>query len=134
MAAADKIADPTVFIEFMLCIIRDALNDLLKAEQVREQVTVQVEKLLAVLGSEILSTKELLARLGLKHRPTFTTRYLHPALKLGLIEMTIPDKPNSSKQKYRKVRQKLNRIENYTTCSCSFLPLMFVFQFLCPRS
>ena len=106
MAAADKIADSTVFIEFMLRIIRDALNDLLKTEQVREQVTVQVEKLLAVLGSEILSTKELLVRMGLKHRPTFTTRYLHPALRLGLIEMTIPGKPNSSKQKYRKVRQK----------------------------
>jgi ATP-dependent DNA helicase RecG len=29
------------------------------------------------------------------------TSYLEPALQLDLIEMTIPDKPRSSKQKYR---------------------------------
>ena len=42
--------------------------------------------------------------LELKHRPTFRDNYLLPALELGYIEMTIPDKPRSSKQRYRKVR------------------------------
>ena len=42
--------------------------------------------------------------LGLKHRPTFRDNYLLPALELGIIEMTVPDKPNSSNQKYRKVK------------------------------
>jgi hypothetical protein len=60
--------------------------------------------LLAVIGDKEYSTKELMELLGLKHRPTFRDNYLLPALKLGLIEMTIPDKPNSSKQKYRMVR------------------------------
>jgi hypothetical protein len=31
----------------------------------------------------------------------FVKEYLQPALGLDLIEMTIPDKPNSSKQRYR---------------------------------
>jgi len=39
--------------------------------------------------------------LGLKHRETFLNNYLKPLLKSGWIEMTIPDKPTSSKQKYR---------------------------------
>jgi hypothetical protein len=39
--------------------------------------------------------------LGLKHEDHFRKAYLVPALKAGLIEMTIPDKPRSSKQKYR---------------------------------
>lgn len=46
--------------------------------------------------------KELMDRLGLKHRPTFRKNYLLPSMELGLVEMTIPDKPNSSRQKYRK--------------------------------
>jgi predicted transcriptional regulator len=39
--------------------------------------------------------------LNIKHRPTFRDNYLHPALNSELIEMTIPEKPTSNKQKYR---------------------------------
>ncbi|WP_365728581.1 Fic family protein [Ruminococcus sp.] len=41
-------------------------------------------------------------RLELSHRPTFRKNYLTPALDKKLIERTIPDKPNSKNQKYRK--------------------------------
>ena len=47
------------------------------------------------------STSDLMAQLQLKHRPTFIYNYMQPALKAGLIEMTIPDKPNSKYQRYR---------------------------------
>jgi Fic family protein len=105
LGVADKAADSTAFIEFMLRVIRDALNDLMQTEQVCKQVTDQVERLMSALGNETLSAKELLERLGLKHRPTFSNNYLRPALELGLIEMTVPDKPNSSKQQYRAVKR-----------------------------
>jgi hypothetical protein len=39
--------------------------------------------------------------LQLKARRNLRERYLKPALDAGLIEMTIPDKPNSRLQKYR---------------------------------
>ena len=39
--------------------------------------------------------------LGLKHWKTFQANYLLPLMEAGLIEPTIPDKPRSSKQKYR---------------------------------
>lgn len=35
----------------------------------------------------------------------FRNYYLIPAIRQKLVEMTIPEKPNSSKQKYRKVRK-----------------------------
>ena len=42
-----------------------------------------------------------MALLGLKHWKTFRGNYLQPLLDSGWLEMTVPDKPTSSKQKYR---------------------------------
>jgi ATP-dependent DNA helicase RecG len=38
---------------------------------------------------------------GITHREHFRKAYLLPALKLSVIEMTRPDKPNSRSQQYR---------------------------------
>ena len=67
---------------------------------VTPQVAGQVERLIRSVSSE-MSRGELQQHLGLKHRDSFVENYLQPALEAGLIEMTIPDKPRSSKQKYR---------------------------------
>jgi ATP-dependent DNA helicase RecG len=48
-----------------------------------------------------MSRGDLQKALALAHRDHFTEAYLQPALKLGLVEPTIPDKPRSSKQRYR---------------------------------
>ena len=64
------------------------------------QVTPQVKALLKVIQGE-MSREQLQSALGLKDRKSFRERYLMPALEQGLIEMTIPEKPNSSLQKYR---------------------------------
>jgi predicted HTH transcriptional regulator len=71
------------------------------SEQVTEQVTEQVRKPVQVLSSKTKSANDLMLDLDLKHRPTFLYDYLKPALEQGFIEMTVPDKPNSSLQKYR---------------------------------
>ena len=109
LGKSDKAADSAVFVELMLEIIRDTLKDTTvvgrSADQDSAQVTDQdntINRLLAVLGEEELSAAELMKRLGLSHRPTFRKNYLTPALEKGLIERTIPDKPNSKNQKYRK--------------------------------
>ncbi|MCX9462218.1 Fic family protein, partial [Vibrio cholerae] len=52
--------------------------------------------------------EEIQAMLGLKDRKSFRERYLKPALEAGLIEMTLPDKPTSKVQRYRKSRGNLN--------------------------
>nr|WP_217909503.1 hypothetical protein [Desulfosediminicola flagellatus] len=43
--------------------------------------------------------------IGLVDRKSFRERYLKPALTAGLVEMTLPDKPRSSLQKYRLTEQ-----------------------------
>jgi predicted transcriptional regulator len=48
-----------------------------------------------------MSREALQDALDLQDRKSFRERYLKPALTDGLIEMTIPDKPNSRLQKYR---------------------------------
>lgn len=109
LGKSDKAADSAVFVELMLEIICDTLKDTTVVDrstgQDSDQVTDQdkpINRLLVVLGEEELSATELMKRLGLSHRPTFRKNYLTPALKKGLIERTIPDKPNSKNQKYRK--------------------------------
>ena len=72
----------------------------LQTVQVTDQVTVQVAELLAAIAEEATS-EQLRKTLNLKHKGHFRTSYLLPALKSGLIEMTIPEKPQSSKQRYR---------------------------------
>jgi ATP-dependent DNA helicase RecG len=68
--------------------------------QVTPQVTTQVEKLITAAKGE-MTRAELRGALELKDRMHFSRDYLQPALNTGLIEMTIPDKPRSSKQRYR---------------------------------
>lgn len=71
-------------------------------DQVSDQVTDQVKALLKCLGSKPASALECMKKLGLSHRPTFRQNDLQPALVAGLIERTLPDKPNSRLQKYRR--------------------------------
>ncbi|MDD2316197.1 MAG: Fic family protein [Desulfobacterales bacterium] len=90
--------DSAPFIAFMLRMILDTVTT--SAPQVSPQVTPQVGELLAVIQGE-MGRETLQSALGLSDRKSFRERYLKPALTDGLIEMTIPDKPNSRLQKYR---------------------------------
>ncbi|GAA3557626.1 Fic family protein [Snuella lapsa] len=70
------------------------------SEKVTPQVTPQVKRPLNVIILEH-GRQELQELLGLTDRENFRKNYLQPALDAELIEMTIPDKLKSSKQKYR---------------------------------
>ena len=59
----------------------------------------QLLVLQSIIGE--MSRQEIQQALALRHEDHFRRAYLVPTLQAGLIEMTIPDKPRSSKQKYR---------------------------------
>ncbi|XZE19176.1 Fic family protein [Pirellulaceae bacterium SH449] len=48
-----------------------------------------------------MNRSEIMEAMGLKDEKHFRRYYQQTAIAAGLIEMTIPDKPNSSKQRYR---------------------------------
>ena len=118
LGEADRSGDCTGFLEFMLQVILDSIRELsARCEQDADQDSDQVirygsivsgtpaGRILRALGDETLSAAELMRRTGLSHMPTFRKNYLNPALEQGPIECTVPEKPNSSRQKYRRVRK-----------------------------
>ena len=97
LAQADKESKATVFVEFMLQSLLKSLN----SDQVSDQVTDQVKQVIKALSKGPLSAGDIMAALGLSHRPTFRKNYLNPALEGGWVERTEPDSPKSPTQKYR---------------------------------
>ncbi len=94
------LTDSAPFIEFMLKMILDSISA--ATPQDSPHVNPHVNQLMEVLKGE-MSRGELQQALGLNDRKSFRERYIVPALKAGLIEMTLPDKPKSRFQKYRKL-------------------------------
>lgn len=70
------------------------------------EVTTEVTQIIGVLDGE-MSRRELQAALGLRNSEHFRKAYLLPAIQEGLVEMTLPDKLRSSKQRYRLTRKGL---------------------------
>lgn len=95
----------TGFIEFMLSQIDKILDDI--SSQIsgkNEYLSESVQKLLEIMEYDIPYTSSaLMEKLGLKAKEGFRRNYLHPAIEMNLIQMTIPDKPNSRNQRYIKI-------------------------------
>ena len=102
---ADRSANSTVFIEFMLDIIESALiQNSTQTQASSDQVSDQVKKLLDIMDNQYWSAQDLMKKLTLSHKPTFRKNYLNPALQAGLLLLEYPDKPRSPKQKYKKLK------------------------------
>jgi len=71
-----------------------------QTEIVTPEVTPEVKRILVALYGDMIRG-ELMGALGLKDEKHFREHYQQVGIALGLIQMTIPDKPRSSKQRYR---------------------------------
>lgn len=97
--------ESTAFIVFMLSQIDKILDDIsVQLSEDSEQFSEYVKRLLDAMEYDVpYSSLALMEKLGLKSKEGFRRNYLHPAIELNLIRMTIPDKPNSRNQRYVKV-------------------------------
>lgn len=104
IAACNAEGNSTAFIEFMLARISEILDEVLKQSSADAGYSDYVGRLLSVMEYDTAYTASaLLERLHLKSKETLRHHYLDPAIGAGLIEMTIPDKPTSRNQRYRKI-------------------------------
>jgi Fic family protein len=102
LGTADRTADATSFIEFMMAAILQTIEETtFTSDQVIDHQSDQVIRLLHALRNAKRSASDIMAELGLVHRPTFRKNYLHPALEAGVIEMIHPETPRVRNQKYR---------------------------------
>lgn len=104
IAQCHKNGDSTVFIEFMLNQISHILDEAIaQIDTAGLGVSEYVKRMLAVMEYDVPYTASaIMEKLGLKSRETFRKNYMTPALEEGLLEMTIPDKPQSRNQRYVK--------------------------------
>lgn len=98
LSKADSIGNSSAFVEYLLQVIFDALNEIDTVERLPEKIS----DLLGIMSYEPMSAKEIMALLGLTRGQTLRESYLKPAIERGLVAMTEPNKPNSRNQKYYK--------------------------------
>jgi hypothetical protein len=91
-----KAAESTPFIEFMLQTIFERVT----RKQITPEVTPEVGRMINVLHGA-MTRVQIMEILGLKDEKHFRTAYQQAGIAFNVIEMTIPDKPNSRLQKYR---------------------------------
>ncbi|MDO5329229.1 MAG: Fic family protein [Coriobacteriia bacterium] len=100
-----KNGNSDVFIEFILELINETLDELIeKINEDNLETTEYVKRLLKHMEIGIpYTSKNLLKLLNLKSKDTLRINYLRPALDLGYIKMSLPDKPSSKNQRYIRI-------------------------------
>ena len=104
IAKCHKNANSNVFIEFMLKMIDETLDEAISTSHLPiTNETININKLLDVMESgKPMTATEIMEKLGIKSKETLRGQYLDPAIKQGLVSLTIPDKPTSKNQMYYK--------------------------------
>lgn len=105
IADCNSNGNSTIFIEFMLKMIDEVLNDLISGVNSQvNHINLYMKKLLDKMEYGIsYSINELMELVNIKSKSSFRINYLNPAIENSLIKMTYPDSPTSKNQTYYKV-------------------------------
>jgi Fic family protein len=99
LGKSDMAGDATLFVEFMVRILKHALENAITMD-VSVDVSMEVKRVISIMNGH-MKRKEMQNALSLKNDDHFRLAYLLPALAEGVIEMTQPDSPKSPTQRYR---------------------------------
>ncbi len=104
IAKCHTMGNSDIFIEFMLDMIDEILDDvIIQVNKSNAETSEYVKKMLDYMEYDVpYTSNDIMKMLGLKSKETLRKNYLNPAMELGLIRMTLPDKPNSKNQRYVK--------------------------------
>lgn len=93
-----------IFIEFMLEMISQMLDEVIvQINRSNYETSEYVKRMLDVMEYDVPYTSNaIMEALGLKSKETLRKNYINPAMELGVVRMTLPDKPNSRNQRYVK--------------------------------
>ena len=108
--AARKVNDSGVFIEFTLSALYEIIADQEKRQDKHQDKHIDKHQVdlsdaqidvLKSLKYKALSRKEIFMAVGMNSDSRSFKRHIEPLIEVGLVEMTLPDKPTSRLQKYR---------------------------------
>ncbi|MEG2711456.1 MAG: Fic family protein [Clostridia bacterium] len=104
IATCHKNGELNVFIEFMLKMINEVLNELEEETYLQSNCSNRyLRDLLNVMELNApLTANEIMEKLHVKSKETLRKNYLDPAIAEGLVNTTLPDKPTSKNQMYVK--------------------------------
>lgn len=85
-------------------MIDETLDELISTSNLPLSIeTININKLLNIMKSfEPMTAAEIMKKLKIKSKETLRKQYINPAIKQGLINLTIKDKPTSKNQMYYK--------------------------------
>ena len=89
----------------MLKMIDEVLDEEINTSVVPiTETSININKLLDIMEyNKPMTANEIMDKLGIKSKETLRSTYLDPAIKEGVVALTIPDKPTSKNQMYYKV-------------------------------
>ncbi|MCI8390097.1 MAG: Fic family protein [Roseburia sp.] len=103
LAESHATGSPERFVSYLLeqlDLLLTEVTETLKNRE-KEPLSRYVRKLLSIMEYHVPYTAgTLMERLQLKSRETFRKNYINPAIALGLVTMTLPDRPQSRNQQY----------------------------------
>ena len=89
--------------EFVVTIWRDSSAEISEVyDRVPYRLLEPIQKNIIQYCSGPRSAREILEHINYKYHPDAIAKMIKPLLSMGYLELTIPDRPNSPKQKYRK--------------------------------